>query len=288
MGTEAGHPGGGRVRLLSFSAVAPRFCSAVLVLGVGTGCRSETNLDVRLPYHYLAKVDTKRAWVDVEVNGVTVLQLPEPAAREFGEYFSETDSRAITPWIMEGANEVVFRVTAADDSGRQHRELELGKSLAAERKREPLFFSESRELGVFTATVNLAPASSGSCDLLSDTERTEVLGAVQALYDAINRGDFETFKSFSPDGDRVAEVLGPYVESGWEISEGAPPVITPLDVGELRVVKSCPSDAIFVTTKDGTAIIKYEFVAPNERTRHRSSIHALAFRKINGAWKDIH
>lgn len=261
---------------------------AFVALGLGGGCRREADLEIRLPYHYLAKIDTKRTWVDVEVNGVKVVQLPDPSERGFGEYFSETASQAITPWIEEGDNQVVFRVIAADDSGRRHRELELRKSLTSERRREQLFFSESRDLGVFTTTVKLEPLSSVSCEPLLDTERVEILAAIDKLHAAIRRGDFETFRSFSADGDRVAEILGPFIEGRWEISEGTPPNITPLEVDSLRLFKSCPSDAIFVTTKNGSPIVSYEFVAPDDRSRHRNTIRALAFRKIAGEWKNIH
>lgn len=287
MGTEESHSRKrGRVTLRARpGATSARL--ALVVLALGAGCRTEADLQHRLPYNYRVEVDTKRAWVDVEVNGTAVLRLPDPADRTFNDYFSETESRELTPWILEGDNEVTFRVTAADDSGRQHRELEVRKSLTKERTRDSLFISESRELGVFTTTIRLEAPASG-CDPLSDTEHDEVLARTQELYFSIARGEFEVFRRFHPSDDPLVKIMAPLVEGSWEISEGAAPRMTPLDLPSLRVFKSCASQAIFVTTKDASPIFSYEFVAPNERTRSANSIRALPFRKIDGAWMLIY
>ena len=258
------------------------------VLLLGSGCRRDTTAEHRLPYTYVVEIDAKRVWVDVVVNGLTVVRFPEVEDRKFGEYFSERASEEITAWIEPGSNEVVFRVTPADDSGKQHRELEVRRALFRERRREELFASESREVGETRVEVVHDSGASASCDPLTDADRQEVLRQFQGLYDAIAAGDFERYRAFFPPDGEIAEVFGPVVKHSWEVSEGRPPTISPLRMDDLEVRKKCDADAVFITSKTGAELFRYAFVSPDGRASSRNAFRSVSLRNGSGRWVVIY
>lgn len=238
----------------------------------------------RLPETYVVKVDTVRAYVDLEVNGTMVLRLPAQEDRREDDYFHTTEVFDLTPWLEDGDNQVVFHVSAADTSGKQHRDLEIERSLTAETRRERLLDSESRELGHLPAVIRLGHERPEPCAELDAEVRQDVLTQVGALHSAIARADRDAYRTFLPPGHEASETAERVASWIWDQPEGATPKINTLELEKLRVMRSCTNDAVFVTTNDGAPLIEYEISSSDDELRKRWTLHNLAFRSVSSAW----
>ena len=255
----------------------------VVVLPLAASCRrGEDEMGFRLRYTHLADVEAVRASVDVEVNGIVVRRLPDLADRSPGDYDPINDKVDLTRWIEDGSNEVVFRVAAADNSGLQHRSLELRANDVREGASESVFESASRELGVFSTTVKFG--GDEGCDELTSAERDEVVAIVRLLHDAVARTDMSAIRSMLPPGNELVDIFGAYLDLTRGAFGGAPPKVTPMPTRRLRVSKSCRNDAVYVTANDAEPLIRYEFSSASGKSSASGELDGFALRKVNGEW----
>ncbi len=257
--------------------------AAVVPLSSAASCRKgDDEMGFRLRYTHLADVEAVRASVDVEVNGIVVRRLPELEDRDRADYDPINEKVDLTRWIEDGDNEVVFRVAPGDDSGLQHRSLELRSEDVQEGGSETIFASDSRELGVFRTTVTFG--GDAVCDELTPAERDEVVARVRLLHDAVTRADKSAIEPMLPPGDELADLLWAGFEAHRKAFGGGPPEVSPFRNERLKITKSCRNDAVFVNANDGAPLIRYEFSSSGGRARSIGALFGFAFRKVKGEW----
>lgn len=267
-----------------------RCCACLLLLVSGsTSCKADDDPAKRLHHTFIADVDAKRAYIDIDVNGRPALHLPPLDERLPEEYVSMDEKIELTPWIEDGDNIVTFHITPNDGSGLQYTELTIRHVTFPDGARTRLFHSEHEKSGSVEAQFALAPPGAPSCDReVSPADREEITEAVQALRGAVERRDIDALKASIEGEGPFLTAAEWFLENSWDATRGGEALVSEITVEDLRIVRSCANQAIYVTNARGGEIFRYRFTSPSGRTSVQSRIESIVLRKLDGAWKQIH